>query len=786
MAKKQHKMQYVLDTFLFLTLFLLMSIAFSVQPKAAENKVMILEAATVECNAGDTVKIPITIKNNSGITSLKFSVNYDDKLTLENVELSSEFGSYLTAPQPYKNPQVISFISPLKDVNIDGIIATMHFKVSDDVEPGYKAKVQLTYNEDDVFDFDFNNVNLQVVNGGVNIPETVHHFSDAWRKDSKKHWHECTDKGCSEKSDLADHNWNKGTVTKEPTIEQVGIRTFTCTVCNAEKTEIIDKLPTIISVEDKNTMGGRDLIIAVKMKENPGIAGFSLKVNYDAEKLILKEITNGSVTQSGKFETNKNIVNWYTSDNVTSVGDIFHLHFTVKDDLDECDTTVSVELNENKAANFTNDKFEPVNVKFVNGTIYIKKGILGDVTGDNVVAINDVVKLNQAVLGKIQLTDVEKKLGDVTFDDVIAINDVVKLNKFVLGKITSLEQSIANAFALPAPKDTPKIIVDSLYAKAGSNIRIPVRIKNNTGIAGMALEFELPDDIVLNSIEKGELFKNKGVFTVEGKSLSWYTEDNITADGVIAYLNCTVEKVTSVNIDVKVKDNKDANICDENFIPVAVEFEEGFINAAHNHIWDTGKTTAKATLSKNGIIVKNCTVCGAETKIAIVRPGTIQLSKAEYIYNGKVQKPSVIVRDTSGKVIPTSNYTTIYSKGLQSVGKYSVKIIFKNNYTGSKNLTYTIVPKSTAITKLASAKTSFKAVWKKQAVQTTGYQIQYSTGSKFTSPKSVNIVKNSVTSKKITKLKAKKKYFVKMRTYKTVSGVKYYSGWSSVKSVITR
>lgn len=786
MAKKQHKIQYVLDTFLFLALFLLMSIVFSVQPKAAENKVMILEAATVESNAGDIVKIPITIKNNSGITSLKFSVKYDDKLTLQNVELGSEFGSYLTAPQPYKNPQVISFISPLKDVNIDGIIATMHFKVSDNIKSSYKAKVQLIYNEEDVFDFDFNNVNLQVVNGGVNVPETVHHFSDTWSKDSKKHWHECTDKGCSEKSDLADHNWNKGTVTKEPTIEQTGIRTFTCTVCNAEKTEIIDKLPTIISVEDKNAMSGKDLMIAVKMEGNPGIAGFSLKVNYDAEKLILKEITNGSVTQSGKFETNKNIVNWYTSDNVTSVGDIFHLCFAVKDDLDECDTAVSVELNENKEANFTNDKFEPVNVSFVKGTIHIKKGILGDVTGDNVVAINDVVKLNQAVLGKVQLTDEEKKLGDVTFDNVIAINDVVKLNKFVLGKITSLEQPVANTFAFPDQKDTPKIIVDSLYVNAGSNIRIPVRIKNNTGIAGMALEFDLPDNIVLNSIEKGELFKKQGVFTVEDKSLSWYAEDNITADGVIAYLNCTVEKATPVNVAVKVKDNKDANICDENFIPVAVEFEEGFINAAHNHIWNTGKTTAKATLSKNGIIVKNCTVCGAETKIMIIRPGIIQLSKAEYIYNGKAQKPSVIVRDANGKVIPASNYTTVYSKVLQSVGKYSVKIIFKNNYTGSKSLTYTIVPKATTITKLVSAKTSFKIVWKKQAVQTTGYQIQYSTSSKFTRPKSVNIAKNSVTSKKITKLKSKKKYFVKVRTYKTVRGVKYYSGWSSVKSVITR
>ena len=73
-----------------------------------------------------------------------------------------------------------------------------------------------------------------------------------------------------------------------------------------------------------------------------------------------------------------------------------------------------------------------------------------------------------------------------------------------------------------------------------------------------------------------------------------------------------------------------------------------------------------------------------------------------------------------------------------------------------------------------------------KATQTTGYQLQYSTSSKFKGAKTVTITKNKTTSKKISKLKAKKKYYVRVRTYKTVGKTKYYSSWSKVKSVKTK
>ena len=200
----------------------------------------------------------------------------------------------------------------------------------------------------------------------------------------------------------------------------------------------------------------------------------------------------------------------------------------------------------------------------------------------------------------------------------------------------------------------------------------------------------------------------------------------------------------------------------------------------------------KATTAKDGQIYKKCSVCGAVTgKTVIAKVSNIKLSKTAYTYNGKVQKPSVIVKNSKGKALKNgTDYTVSYPKGMKNVGKYTVKVTLKGNYSGSKSMTYNINPKGTSVSKVKAAKKGFKVTWKKQTTQTTGYQVQYSTSSKFKSAKTVTISKNKTTSKSVSKLSAKKKYYVRVRTYKTVKiggkSVKLYSGWSKAKSVTTK
>ncbi|MFR5755080.1 MAG: M64 family metallopeptidase [Roseburia intestinalis] len=179
------------------------------------------------------------------------------------------------------------------------------------------------------------------------------------------------------------------------------------------------------------------------------------------------------------------------------------------------------------------------------------------------------------------------------------------------------------------------------------------------------------------------------------------------------------------------------------------------------------------------------------TKQTVTKASSIKLKATSLTYNGKVRTPKVIVKDRTGKtLVKNTDYTVSYAKGRKYVGKYAVKITFKGKYSGTKTLYFTIKPKATSISSLKAGSKKFTVKWKKQAIQTTGYQVQYSASSKFSKAKTVTVGKNTTVSKKISKLSGKKKYYVRVRTYKTVKingkSIRIYSGWSKAKAVTTK
>ena len=164
----------------------------------------------------------------------------------------------------------------------------------------------------------------------------------------------------------------------------------------------------------------------------------------------------------------------------------------------------------------------------------------------------------------------------------------------------------------------------------------------------------------------------------------------------------------------------------------------------------------------------------------------LKLSATAYTYNGKVRKPSVAVK-AGEKTFSASEFAVKYSGGRKNVGKYSVIVTMKGKYTGKKTVTFRINPKGSAVQKLTKGQKMMKVTWKAQKTQVSGYRIQYSTSSKFKKDTHIKTVKRYKTkSLKVKKLKAKKKYYVRIQTYKTVGGIKYYSGWSKAKSVKTK
>lgn len=160
----------------------------------------------------------------------------------------------------------------------------------------------------------------------------------------------------------------------------------------------------------------------------------------------------------------------------------------------------------------------------------------------------------------------------------------------------------------------------------------------------------------------------------------------------------------------------------------------------------------------------------------------VKLNRTSYTYTGKTIRPSVTVT-VNGKKIGASAYK-LYYKNNKNSGIGTVQVRGTGKYSRiNKTITFKILPPKTLLTGLKKANRSFTASWKKN-IQATGYQIQYAADSRFTKERKTVIVgKQSATRYKISGLKNKKTYYVRIRSYKRVGKKVLYSSWSTVKKI---
>ena len=185
----------------------------------------------------------------------------------------------------------------------------------------------------------------------------------------------------------------------------------------------------------------------------------------------------------------------------------------------------------------------------------------------------------------------------------------------------------------------------------------------------------------------------------------------------------------------------------------------------------TGKGNYTGSVSKTYSIKNNfkkATVSGISTKAFTGKNITQSITVK---YNGKTLKNG-------------TDYTVSYSNN-KKIGTATVKIAGKGSYTGTITKTFKINPAKQEIQKLTAKSKAFFVDWAQKG-SATGYEIQYATNSKFTRAKKVTITNKKTDKTTISKLSGKKKYYVRVRSYTTVKGTKYYGAWSASKSVTTK
>ena len=153
-------------------------------------------------------------------------------------------------------------------------------------------------------------------------------------------------------------------------------------------------------------------------------------------------------------------------------------------------------------------------------------------------------------------------------------------------------------------------------------------------------------------------------------------------------------------------------------------------------------------------------------------------------YTGKNITQSITVKHNGKTLKNGTDYTVSYSSN-KNIGTATVKVTGKGSYAGTITKTFKINPAKQEIQKLTAKSKAFFVDWAQKG-SATGYEIQYATNSKFTSAKKVTITNKKTDKTTISKLSGKKKYYVRVRSYTTVKGTKYYGAWSASKSVTTK
>lgn len=209
------------------------------------------------------------------------------------------------------------------------------------------------------------------------------------------------------------------------------------------------------------------------------------------------------------------------------------------------------------------------------------------------------------------------------------------------------------------------------------------------------------------------------------------------------------------------------------------------------HIHKYKKKVTPATMKRDGKIVNACTGCKKERTAIIPRISNVSLATYAFVYNGMVKTPKVIVKNRTGKSLSQGiDYTVRYESGRKKAGRYSVVITFSGNYKGTVTKSFVIRPKATSITKVVPGAKGCIVNWKKQANETTGYQIEFATNKDFTDGVLVSVRNHNITSKSIKRVKARVRNYIRIRTYKVVmtggEPRRVYSEWSEPRTVVPK
>ena len=284
------------------------------------------------------------------------------------------------------------------------------------------------------------------------------------------------------------------------------------------------------------------------------------------------------------------------------------------------------------------------------------------------------------------------------------------------------------------------------------------------------MSFEMPGQDVTLTANYASVIDSANVLVSVPKAGK--TPENATTTDGSFYVVSTEWSPSDAVFETTGSEEDDSLTVKSYMVTARLETEDGYQFSDATAFYVDGMKATIVNCTKTTAIVKYTFTDGILTKN--IENMSVKLSYTSYVYSGSAKKPSVTI---SGLTKGT-DYTVTYSNNIK-VGTAKVTITGIGGYIGSITKTYKIIPKTAAIKTLTSGsrKLTVKTTCKPTTAGGAAYQIAYK-------QKGTSKWKYTTTTsyyKTLSKLTKGKYYYVKVRTYKKVSGKTYYGAWSKTK-----
>ena len=589
-----------------------------IEKLVVDENAVTLTVTSEKVTAGKEITVSVNITKNTGIAGFSYDVNYDDTvMTLKSVSPGSLIAS---GGQLSTNGNVVNWYTTDNVVG-DGTLLSLVFTTSSDAQAGfYPVNIALHDGKKNLVDENGTFIEANYVAGQVEITTGMlgdlngddditiadvvilnrHVLGKASISDDRLMFADINGDDDITIGDVV--LLNRHVLGK---VNLFGAEALSVTENVYEAQPSSETVDMKIYAEDISIDAGETVDVPVILSGNTGLAGFAFTVNIP-DGYTLNSVKAGDILANGTFTTDGSNCTWYTAENITSNGVLMTLNVTASETAKS--GQISVGVKDGKENNLSDEMGNTVKAVFgaCNVTIHAESGTECEIKGhrggtatcisravcevcgepyDEVDATNHTG--NTEIRGAKEATETkEGYTGDTYCKDCETI--------LIKGKVIPVIEKLS-------------VTVDSVTVKSGAQIEVPVKIFGNKGIAGFALTVTVPDGVSLDEIVKGSILTS-GTFSVNGDTCTWYSSDNLAADGVLMTLKLTVEEnFSGGTVTVGLKDGKENNLSDEAGQTVAANFQPGTIRVENRSECEiNGHKGGTATCTEKAI----CAVCG--------------------------------------------------------------------------------------------------------------------------------------------------------------------------------